>query len=83
MDKLSVEHVSLRLAVGHGDHLGMIVDGEVVGGVSFHPRAYLQYTQDFLGANHHPLMPMGSSLRGLRALEPVPFVAAGKGMLPL
>jgi len=28
-------------------------------------------------------MPVGSSLRGLRALKPVPFVVAGKGMYPV
>jgi len=42
MDELSGEHVGLRLVVGHSDHLGMIVDREVVGDVSFHPRPCLQ-----------------------------------------
>ena len=42
MDKLSGEHVGLRLVVGHGDHLGMVVGREVVGDVSFHPRPCLQ-----------------------------------------
>ena len=42
MDELSGEHVGLRLVVGHGGHLEMIVDREVVGDVSFHPWPCLQ-----------------------------------------
>ena len=38
MDELLGEHVGLRLAAEHDDHLGMIVGREVVGDVSFHLR---------------------------------------------